>query len=145
MKLQNYALDVYEGYYKSIHGMMYCQGSFGPLLIRREIYSKLLKSKKPLSHVDLVLFFLQNPDLRAIHCPDCMFHAEPRKEVEKSDLVNMARKLMLNKIEIEGKEFKFSCIESGIKCPDMWARAAQNVAQVRLSSIQCITPFVTVV
>ena len=60
-----------------------------------------------------------------------MFHAEPRKELEKSDLVNLARKLMLNKIEIEGNEFNFSCIESGIRCPDLWARAAQNVAQVR--------------
>lgn len=63
-----------------------------------------------------------------------MFHAEPRKELEKSDLVNLARKLMLNKIEIEGNEFKFSCIESGIRCPDLWARAAQNVAQVRFFS-----------
>ena len=63
-----------------------------------------------------------------------MFHAEPRKELEKSDLVNLARKLMLNKIEIEENEFKFSCIESGIRCPDLWARAAQNVAQVRFFS-----------
>ena len=63
MNLKNYALDVYEGYYKSIHGMMYCQGSFGPILVRREIYSNLMKSKKALSQVDLVLFFLQNPDL----------------------------------------------------------------------------------
>ena len=68
-----------------------------------------------------------------------MFHAEPRKELEKSDLVNLARKLMLNKIEIEGKEFNFSCIESGIRCPDLWARAAQNVAQVRffLTILMC--------
>lgn len=140
INLKNYALDVYEGYYKSIHGMMYCQGSFGPILVRREIYSNLMKSKTALSQVDLVLFLLQNPDLRTIHCPDCMFHAEPRKELEKSDLVNLARKLMLNKIEIEGNEFNFSCIESGIRCPDLWARAAQNVAQPPccLELLECV-------
>ena len=35
--LKNYRLDLKEGYFKSINGIMYCDALFGPLLARKEV------------------------------------------------------------------------------------------------------------
>ena len=36
MELRNYHLALKSGYFKSVQDMMYCDATFGPVLVRRE-------------------------------------------------------------------------------------------------------------
>ena len=40
MELRNYHLNLKSGYFKSVHDMMYCDATFGPVLVRREFAQK---------------------------------------------------------------------------------------------------------
>ena len=74
--------------------MAHCDASFGPLLVRREVLAKFenLKLKfAKLSIADRLIFFTANPDLRVIHCPDCMFYTNSRNPLTKEDLMEVAR------------------------------------------------------
>ena len=44
--LQNYTLDIWEGYYKSINSVKYCDFSFGPMLIRKGPFIETVRSVK---------------------------------------------------------------------------------------------------
>ena len=71
----------------------------------------------------LLGFFTLDDTLRKIHCPDCMFHSNyDGPKFEKSDLVGLSRRLVLNEIQIDKDFFEFSCIEAGISCEDLWGR-----------------------
>ena len=116
------------GYYKSAHGMMYCDGSLGPLLMRKEVVKQFTNHCPfPFKTSGLILSFLAIENLRVIHCPDCMFHVKPKAELEKTTFLPLAERLGLNQINFEGKSFSFSCEEVKIRC-DL-SRAKNGVAQ----------------
>ena len=71
----------------------------------------------------LLGFFTLDDTLRKTHCPDCMFHSNyDGPKFEKSDLVGLSRRLVLNDIQIDKDFFEFSCMEAGISCEDLWGR-----------------------
>ena len=45
--LANYTLELWTGYYKSLNGAMYCDGTFGPLMVRKEKMSEMLAFGNP--------------------------------------------------------------------------------------------------
>ena len=110
--------------------MMYCDGSSGPLLVRTEkVVEKLLAHVKniPMSISERIEFFLANPGLRLIHCPDCMFYVKAQKTLEREDFLPLVSRLMLNHVRIEEKNFEYNCAEAGIKCSkELLKRAEAN-------------------
>ena len=109
--LRNYTLEIWEGYYKSISSMKYCDFSFGPLLIRSNILDRLIKN-----NIDLIDFHLTNPNLRTIMCSDCMFYAYDPPQWEKADLIPLSRRYSLTNIKLHDEMFEFTCPEADIKC-----------------------------
>ena len=74
--------------------MTYCDATFGPMLVRREIIEKLKGLQLDLSNLsiaDRLVFFTANPDVRVINCPDCMFYTLSRESLTKNDLMRTAR------------------------------------------------------
>ena len=108
--LQNYTLDVWEGYYKSINSMKYCDFSFGPLLLRSNVYTEFIS--RPAEIID---FHLRNPNLRSIMCPDCMFYMHPAPPLTKDSFLLVSRKYMLNIIRFPSENFEFTCPEGEFK------------------------------
>ena len=119
LDIRNYTLEVWSGYYKSVHSMAHCDASFAPILVRREILEKVKNLKLDFSTfpiADRLIFFTANPDLRVLHCPDCMFYTNVRNALTKQDLMEVARRLQVTEIRIENEEFSYNCNEIGFKC-----------------------------
>ena len=117
--VRNYTLEAWTGYYKSVRSCMYCDGSFGPLMVRRELLPQIKKLKlKPerLSLADRLIMFVANPTWRVIACPDCMFYVKSRLPLTRSQLLLVARRLYLNRVVLNGKSFSFTCPEIGHDC-----------------------------
>ena len=51
----------------------------------------------------LVTGFLATPDLRVIHCPDCMFYVQNWAEFSRDLFRPLARKLMVTNVSIGDK------------------------------------------
>ena len=99
--------------------MAHCDASFGPILVRREILEEIENLKlnfSSFSIADRLIFFAANPDLRVLHCPDCMFYTNSRNSLTKEDLMEVARRLQVTEIKIENEEFSFTCNEIGFEC-----------------------------
>ena len=99
--------------------MAHCDASFGPILVRHEVLEKIenLKLNFPsFSITDRLIFFAANPDLRVLHCPDCMFYTKSRNLLTKEDLMEVARRLQVTEIKIENQEFSYTCNEIGFEC-----------------------------
>ena len=64
-------------------------------------FGKLLHNRP-----DLLLEFVIAENVRITHCPDCMFYSNTKNfkyEATKSNLLKVARKLILNTISIDEK------------------------------------------
>ena len=99
--------------------MMHCDGSFGPLVVRRELLPEIQKLKmdpQKLSSADRLILFAANPTWRVITCPDCMFYVKSRPEPSRSEFLPVARRLYLNRIVLNGQSFAYTCNEIGYKC-----------------------------
>ena len=103
---------------------MYCDGSFGPLLMRSELAKEFTQiSGYPIERPGSLLAFVYNrytadnskPNLRVLSCPECMFYVEEQPEITRADLLPVSRKLVTNIIKIEQAEFEFSCEEIHIR------------------------------
>ena len=117
--VRNYTLEVWTGYYKSVRSCMYCDGSLGPVLVRRQLLPKIEKLKlnpQNLSVADRLIMFAANPSWRVIACPDCMFYVKARPDLTDSQLLPVARRLYLNRVVFNGKPFSFTCREIGHDC-----------------------------
>ena len=56
--LANYTLELWTGYYKSLNSVMYCDGSFGPLMVRKDKMSEILAfGNPPFTKADRLLIF----------------------------------------------------------------------------------------
>ena len=93
---------------------MYCDGSFGPILLRSENFKNL--QNLPFSKEEKIDLFVQNPDWRVLHCPDCMFYVYQTPEMTKESVMPLARKFILNRFQFENTIFDFTCNEAGIVC-----------------------------
>ena len=111
-------------YYKSLNSFMYCDGSFGPLLMRSEVAREFVAiSGYPIRRPGALLAFVHNrytpdhakPELRVLSCPECMFYVEEKPELTREDLLTVSRKLVTNIIKIEQDEFWFSCEDVNIR------------------------------
>ena len=112
-QLQNYTLHVWDGYYKSISSMKYCDMGFGPLLLRTEYFEKKLSSHSVADRID---YHLRRPKLRVINCLDCMFYQSNPPQLTKEMMQPLAYVFTLNRINYLGQDFEFTCPEAGIKC-----------------------------
>ena len=82
--------------YKSIRAMAYCDATFGPILMRSTVLEKIETLGLNLLNftiADRLVLFTANPDLRVIHCPDCMFYTKSRPKLTKDCLLKAARRL----------------------------------------------------
>ena len=98
LDIRNYTLEAWTGYYKSIRAMAYCDASFGPLLMRTSVLQRLQNLKINPSNfktAERLIFFAANPDLRVIHCPDCMFYVKSWPTPTKASLLKAARRLQV--------------------------------------------------
>ena len=98
LDIRNYTLEAWTGYYKSIRAMAYCDGSFGPILMRTSVLQRLQNLKINPSNfktAERLIFFTANPDLRVIHCPDCMFYVNSWPTPTKASLLKAARRLQV--------------------------------------------------
>ena len=111
--LKNYTLHIWDGYYKSISSMKYCDMSLGPVLVRAESYEQQLASQNPFDRFD---YHLRRPELRVITCQDCMFYQGNPLDVSRDMLMPLAYVYSLNTINYLGKNYEFTCPEAGIKC-----------------------------
>ena len=78
--------------------MAYCDASFGPILMRTSVLQRIQNLNiNPLNFetADRLIFFSANPDLRVIHCPDCMFYVKALPTPTKSSLLEAARRLQV--------------------------------------------------
>ena len=111
LDIRNYTLEVWSGYYKSIRAMAYCDATFGPILMRSSVLDKIEVHGLNLLNftiADRLVLFTANPDLRVIHCPDCMFYTKSRPTVTKESLLKAARRLQVTEIRIEQAEFTYT-------------------------------------
>ena len=79
--------------------MAYCDASFGPLLMRTSVLQRLQNLKINPSNfktAERLIFFAANPDLRVIHCPDCMFYVKSWPTPTKASLLKAARRLQVS-------------------------------------------------
>ena len=119
LDIRNYTLEVWTGYYKSIRAMAYCDATFGPILMRNSVLDKIEAlglNLLNLTIADRLVLFTANPDLRVIHCPDCMFYTKSRPTLTKETLLQAARRLQVTEIRIEQAEFTYTCNEIGFTC-----------------------------
>ena len=103
---------------------MYCDGSFGPLLMRSEVAREFVAvSGYPIRRPGALLAFVHNrytldhtkPELRVLSCPECMFYVEEKPELTREELLPVSQKLVTNIIKIEQEEFWFSCEEVNVR------------------------------
>ena len=98
LDIRNYTLEVWTGYYKSIRAMAYCDATFGPILMRSSVLDRIQALDLNVSNftiADRLILFTANPDLRVIHCPDCMFYTKSRPTLTKECLLKAARRLQV--------------------------------------------------
>ena len=111
--VQNYTLHVWDGYYKSISSMKYCDMAIGPVLVRSEHFDTKLIS---LAVADRIDYHLRRPDLRVITCLDCMFYQGGVGDISKETMQPLAFIYTLNQIDYLGAKFEYTCPEAGIEC-----------------------------
>ena len=114
--LQKYTLNVWEGYYKSIGSMKYCDMGIGPVLVRREHFDNKLSSLNIANRID---YHLRRPNLRVISCLDCMFYQSNPDKITKDLIEPLAYIYSLNLVNYLDTKFEYNCFESGINC-DQW-------------------------
>ena len=96
LNVQNYTVEIWEGYYKSLDSCMYCDGSFGPIMIRKK-YLRSLGSKYK-SKEELISFFMNEAkDIRILHCPDCMFYVNQPKKITKKSFQHVAQRFKMSR------------------------------------------------
>ena len=111
--VQNYTLSIWDGYYKSISSMKYCDMGIGPVLVRSEHFDEKLSSLKLADRLD---YHLRRPNLRVLSCLDCMFYQSDNIELTKESLQPLAFIYTLNQINYDESRFDFTCPEAGIIC-----------------------------
>ena len=111
--LQKYTLHVWNGYYKSIGSMKYCDFGLGPVLVRRKYFDTKLASLNVATRID---YHLRRPNLRVINCLDCMFYQSNPDKIAKELMEPLAYTYSLNTINFLDTKFEYNCIEAGITC-----------------------------
>ena len=80
---------------------MYCDGSFGPIMIRKD-HLKSLGSKYK-SNDELISFFMNEAkNMRIVHCPDCMFYVNQPEEITKESFQHVAQRFRMTR---NGQQF----------------------------------------
>jgi hypothetical protein len=80
---------------------MYCDGSFGPIMIRKKYLSTLGSKYK--SKEELISFFMNEAkDMRIVTCPDCMFYVKQPKKITKESFQHVAQRFKMSR---NGQQF----------------------------------------
>ena len=75
---------------------MYCDGSFGPMLIRKNLLNSLGSKYK--SREELISYFLNEAkDMRIVHCPDSMFYVNQQEKITRESFQHIAQRFQLTR------------------------------------------------
>ena len=99
---------------------MYCDGSFGPIMIRKKYLSTLGSKYK--SKEELISFFMnEGRVMRVVHCPDCMFYVTQSGGITKESFQHVAQRFKMTRLKIEHKlDLTYTCNDVAIKCHQKW-------------------------
>ena len=117
-RIRPWDLTIQNGYHKSLRGSMYCDGSFGPLMMRKSAFERLSELESENLQQIFLQFFLRNRDLRYITIPDCMFYVKAPPSPKREDFLLFAQTFSFNQVTIEGKTFEFTCQEERVEIFD---------------------------
>lgn len=138
--LYNYILEYKDGYYKSKNECMYCDNIIGPFLARSSTLKEILFDEGLSLEVVFEDWFLRIKQYSRLvmNCPDSLYFASDpsanKKEVSKDLWLSLVKKWQINRIVLaEGQKMSFSCLESNLKCTDMYA-----ITRKRLMPICCM-------